>query len=215
MNYKINDEEFKKKLKKLDEKKLRLILIQLFEKLNFKEVDHHHGTTEFGKDIVFYEEDTFGNKIWYACVVKSGNISQGGLGTVHRQVRECLRSKYPSTTFGRVQINKVLVICSGVFSGNSKTLIADEIDEANKSDVIFWSQTQLSDFFKDNGLTNLVVNKSQDVLLTKFNEQMLTNIFQNKSLRFLQTDFDVNIDNFDEFRLKQRVLSSSEKERNI
>ena len=214
MNYQISDEDFKQKLKNLDEKKLRLILIQLFEKLNFKEVDHHHGTTEFGKDIVFYEEDTFGNKIWYACVVKAGNISQSGLETVHRQVRECLKSKYPSTTHGRVRINKVLVICSGVFSGNSKMLIAEEITESNKSDVIFWSQTQLSDFFKDNSLTNLIVNKNQDVLLTKFNEQMLTKILQNKSLRFLQTDFDVNIDNFDEFELSIKAKSTKfERER--
>ncbi len=214
MNYKISDEDFKQKLKDLNEKKLRLILIQLFEKLKFKEVDHHHGATEFGKDIAFYEEDTFGNKIWYACVVKSGNITQSLLGDVQRQVRECFKSKYPSTTFGRVQINKVLVICSGVFSGNTKTLIAEELDEVHKSDVIFWSQTQLSDYFKENGLTHLFVNKNQNVLLTKFNEQMITDILQNKSLKFLQTDFDINIDNFEEFELSIKAKSTKfEKER--
>ncbi|WP_229719720.1 NACHT domain-containing protein [Winogradskyella haliclonae] len=210
----MSDEDFKQKLKSLDEKKLRLILIQLFEKLNFQEIDHHHGTTEFGKDIVFYEKDTFGNKVWYACVVKSGNITQSTLGEVHRQVRECFKSKYPSTSFGRVQINKVMVICSGVFSGNTKTLIAEEIDESNKSDVTFWSQNQLSDYFKDKGLTNLVVNKNQNVLLTKFNEQMLTDVLQNKSLKFLQTDFDINIDNFGEFELSVKARSTKfEKDR--
>lgn len=214
MNYQINDEDFKQELKTLNEKKFRLILIQLFEKLSFKEVDHHHGTTEFGKDIVFYEEDTFGKKIWYACVVKSGNITQSILGDVHRQVRECFKSKYPSTTYGRVQINKVLVICSGIFSGNTKTLVAEEIDESYKSDVIFWSQTQISDYFKENGLTNLIINKSQNVLLTKFNEQMINNILQNKSLKFLQTDFDIDIDNFGEFELSIKAKSTKfEKER--
>ena len=214
MNYQISDEDFKQKLKALNEKKLRLILIQLFEKLNFKEVDHHHGTTEFGKDIVFYEEDAFGNKNWYACVVKSGNITQSILGDVHRQVRECFKSKYPSTTFGRVQINKVLVICSGVFSGNTKALIAEEIEAANKSDVVFWSQAQISAHFKANGLTNLIVNKNQNVLLTKFNEQMINNILQNKSLKFLQTDFDININNFEEFELSIKARSTKfEKER--
>lgn len=214
MNYKINDDDFKKELRNLNENKLRLILIQLFEKLNFKEVDHHHSITEFGKDIVFYEEDTFGNKVWYACVVKSGNITQSILGDVHRQVRECFKSKYPSTTFGRVQINKVLVICSGVFSGNTKTLIAEEIDQSFKSDVSFWSQTNLSDYFKSKGLTNLIINKSQNVLLTKFNQEMINNILQNKSLKFLQTDFDIDIDNFGEFEVSIKARSTKfEKER--
>lgn len=214
MNYLISDEGFKEKLKSLNEKKLRLILIQLFEKLNFKEVDHHHGTTEFGKDIVFYEEDTFGNKIWYACVVKSGNINQAILGDVQRQIRECFKSKYPSTTHGRVKINKVLVICSGVFTGNTKILIAEEIDDSNKSDVVFWSQTIISDFLKNNNLTNLIINKNQNVLLTRFNERMINNILQNKSLKFLQTDFDVNIDNFGEFELSIKAKSTKfEKER--
>jgi hypothetical protein len=214
MKYQISDEDFNQRLKNLDEKKLRLILIQLFEKLNFKEVDHHHGTTEFGKDIVFYEENTLGEKVWYACVVKSGNITQSILGDVNRQVRECFISKYPSTTFGRVKINKVIVICSGVFSGNTKTLIAEQIDDAQKSDVIFWSQTKLRDYFKSKDLTNLIVNKNQNILLTKFNEQMLTNVLQNKSLKFLQTDFDVNMDNFGEFELSIKAKSTKfEKQR--
>lgn len=214
MNYKLTDERFKDELSALSERDFRLILIQLFEKLNFKEVDHHHGTTELGKDIVFYEEDTFGDKSWYACVVKAGNINQSALGDVHRQVRESLKSKYPSITFGRVQINKVLVICSGVFTGNSKTLIADEIDTINKPNVIFWSNTQVIKYIKEQGLTSLLIEKNQNILLTKYNETMLGDVLQNKSLKFLQTDFDININNFEDFELTIKARSTKfEKER--
>ncbi|WP_340154788.1 NACHT domain-containing protein [uncultured Winogradskyella sp.] len=214
MNYKLSDEKFKSQLKELSEKNFRLILIQLFEKLNFKEVDHHHGTTEFGKDIVFYEEDSFGIKIWYACVVKAGNITQSGLADVNRQVRECLKSAYPSTTYGRVKMNKVLVICSGVFSGNTKILISEEIEEVNKANVMFWSQTMVMKFLKEERLTSLLVEKNQNILLTKYNEQMLNDVLQNKSLKFLQTDFDINVNNFENFELTIKARSTKfEKDR--
>ncbi|MGY8910720.1 MAG: hypothetical protein ACKVIG_12800, partial [Flavobacteriales bacterium] len=63
MRYELSNDKFKSQLKNLNERDFRLILIQLFEKLNFKEVDHNHGVTELGKDIVFYEEDKFGTKV--------------------------------------------------------------------------------------------------------------------------------------------------------
>tara|TARA_R110000782_G_scaffold5853_3_gene20239 strand:+ start:35296 stop:37674 length:2379 start_codon:yes stop_codon:yes gene_type:complete len=214
MNYKLSDEEFKSKLKELSEEQFRLLLIQLFEKLGFHEVDHHHGVTEFGKDVVFYEEDKFMNKVWYACVVKSGDINQSELGIVHRQVRESFKSKYPSTTYGRVNIDKVIVICSGVFKGNSKILIADELDDAEKSKVLFWPQTMVVKYLIEQDLTTLLVEKNQNILLSKYNEQMLTNVLQNKSLKFLQSDFNIDINNFEDFELSIKAKSTKfEKER--
>jgi len=214
MNYKLSDEDFKTKLKELSEENFRLLLIQLFEKLEFKEIDHHHGITEFGKDIVFYDQDRLMNKVWYACVVKAGDINQSDLGTVHRQVRESLKSKYPSTTFGRVTINKVIVICSGVFKGNSKTLIAEELEEQDKIKVSYWSQIKVMEYLHEQGLTTLLIEKNQNILLSKYNDHMICNELQNKSLKFLQNDFNININNFEDFELSIKAKSSKfEKER--
>lgn len=80
-----------KKLEALNEKQLRLVLVHMFRDLNFQEVFEAHGTTEFGKDIVFYETSKLGKTVWHACVVKAKPINQSGLNDVVRQVGECFR----------------------------------------------------------------------------------------------------------------------------
>ena len=86
-----NIAQIKDRLKELKEDELRIILVKLFESMNFFEVIHNHGTQEFGKDIVFYEENKFHQVIWYACVVKSTDINQKDYETVSRQINECFR----------------------------------------------------------------------------------------------------------------------------
>ena len=51
----------------------------LFEAMGFHDVIEFHGALEFGKDIVFYEEDKFGERIYYSVAVKAQDI-HGSVG---------------------------------------------------------------------------------------------------------------------------------------
>jgi hypothetical protein len=54
---------------------LRKTLAKLLAKMGKKGVQITHGAQEYGKDLVFYEPDSFGSDSLIACVVKNGKIT--------------------------------------------------------------------------------------------------------------------------------------------
>lgn len=69
-----------KELSSLSESDFRSdVLVPLFKAMGFLGITVHHGALEFGKDIVFFDEDRFGDRIYYAVVAKKGRI-HGAVG---------------------------------------------------------------------------------------------------------------------------------------
>lgn len=145
--HKFEKEEIRKTLEQLNESDLRQLLVLTFRKANLKDVEETHGVVEFGKDIVFYEEDSLDRKTWTACVVKAGDIKQTGnvYNDVLRQISECFDVELDTLNHGRIRINNVLVITNGVFKPNVKTII-NQAHAPHKQNISYWDITKLVDF---------------------------------------------------------------------
>jgi hypothetical protein len=77
------------------EEELRSRLATLLTKMGNQEVQILHGTQEYGKDLIFYSQDGFDNRMLNACVVKNGKITGSaddnqGARTVLNQVEQAL-----------------------------------------------------------------------------------------------------------------------------
>jgi hypothetical protein len=80
-----------------DESHLRQITAQLLERMGFSDVTIiHGGSTEKGKDIIFYTEGPLDEQVLCACVIKNDRITgnaalPSGAGTVLNQSQQALR----------------------------------------------------------------------------------------------------------------------------
>ncbi|GAA4367293.1 hypothetical protein GCM10023185_39050 [Hymenobacter saemangeumensis] len=198
-----NRKKIKEIVQGLDEKSLRGLLVHLFEKIGFSDVFESHGQQELGKDIVFTETNKLGKLSWYACVVKAKNINQGDYETVVRQISECYRSKYPSSKYGRVNIDNVIVITNGVYKENAKVQIADMISE-KASTTTYWQLGDIVEELIKNDLIYLVTGEG-DVNLAKYNHHLMARLSSDSSIKMLESDFDVKIDSIDSFQITVRA----------
>lgn len=87
-------------IKKLSEEELSTqIIMPLLKKLDFKSVIYTCGVDEFGRDIVFYDIDAFGNKKWKGAQVKAANIHatlsrEGNVQEIINQIQEAFDNPY-------------------------------------------------------------------------------------------------------------------------
>ena len=202
-------QEIKDKLKILSEKELRKLLVELFNDLGFKEVIEFHGINELGKDIVFYDIDKFQRKTWYACVVKAKDVNQSAYDEIARQINECHRQKYPSTIDGRVSINHVLVITSGIYKDNARFQIAELLTENKKTESVeFWSGPDIAEKIENTRIVDVLFD-NQNFVQNLFNNAILNNISSESSLKLLENDFDVNIGNLESFQIKVKAKAKA------
>lgn len=195
--------QIKERLKELQEKDLRQILIKLFELLSFSEVTDNHGTQEYGKDIVFFEDNKLHQAVWYACVVKAIDIYQKDFEDVSRQINECFRKSYPSHSKGHVRINKVMVITSGFYKDNAKAQIADLLDDPSKADkVIYWDCGDIAKNLENSELLDILFNQHKDVSQNLVNNSALVLLNIDSSLKLLEADFNIKVKSIDDFRIK-------------
>lgn len=198
-------QQIKEKLKSLDEKELRKLLVELFSNLGFKEVVEYHGINELGKDIVFYDIDKFSKQTWYACVVKARDVGQAAYDDVARQVNECHRKKYPSTLHGHVSINHVLVITNGIYKDNARMQIAELLTEKNKMETVeYWSVNEIAEKIEGTELVDVLFH-NKNITQSLFNKEVLINISSESSLKLLENDFDVSIGNLESFQIKVKA----------
>ena len=202
--------ELKTKIKSKDEKELRNLLILLFEELGFMEVTHSHGTTEFGKDIVFYDVDRLGNIKWTACVVKANDVNQSNYHEISRQVNECFKRPYNSHSKGRVRIDEVYVITSGIYKSNTRELIAEETENKTKN-VVYKDLGDIAKYFNDNDIDRYLVEE-KDAFLTKYQEHTQIVLNSDNSIKLLETDFDLNSNSLEKFQIKIRTKEKNLKE---
>jgi hypothetical protein len=109
------------------------------------------GTQEYGKDLVFYERGTCGERRLIACVVKndkiSGSISaQSGASRVLFQVRQALKNAYVGAKGEAEFVNHVYVITPWPCSQEAMNSIKGELESA-KGQVQFVCGRDLFDLF--------------------------------------------------------------------
>lgn len=111
------------RLQRMKEAELRKeVLIPLFTAMGFRDVRHHHGGLgEQGKDIVMWLEGPFGDREYYAVVVKATAISgqaqgSGSAGEVFVQVSQALGSKFvdPSDLSERLATKCIVVTAQSI-----------------------------------------------------------------------------------------------------
>jgi predicted AAA+ superfamily ATPase len=195
--------QIKEKIRELQEHDLKQILIKLFESMNFLEVTDNHGTQEFGKDIVFYEDNKLHQAIWYACVVKAKDIYQKDFEDVSRQINECFRKSYPSHSKGHVRINKVMVITNYSFKDNAKSQIADLLDDSKHAEKItYWDGGNIAKNMESPEVIDLLFNQNGDLTQNLINKFSLSILNTDSSLKLLETDFNIRVQNIEDFRIK-------------
>jgi predicted AAA+ superfamily ATPase len=195
--------QIKEKLKELQEHDLRQILVKLFESMNFLEVINNHGTQEFGKDIVFYEDNKFHQAIWYACVIKAKDIYQKDFEDVSRQINECFRKSYPSHSKGHVRMNKVMVITSFSFKDNAKSQIADLLEDPKHAEkTVYWDGGDIAKNIESPEVLDLLFNQNGDLTQNLVNTSALAILNTDSSLKLLETDFNIRIENIEDFGIK-------------
>jgi hypothetical protein len=121
---------WEEQLKGLKEDQLRTqVLIPLFRAMGYQGLDHYHGTTERGKDIVMWLPTRTEGRENYAVVVKAGKINarasgKGSAGEVATQIQQCFGEDYVEDTRGEeLVIHKVLVAASGTINKDAREAI--------------------------------------------------------------------------------------------
>lgn len=108
------------KIQSYDERGLReKVLMRLLVDMDYQDVRICHGSTEAGKDIVFWKEDELGDRIWTALVVKTTKITgkaddmNSSLFAVCNQVEQVFNEPYtnPRNT-SKVRIDRCWVVTS-------------------------------------------------------------------------------------------------------
>lgn len=186
--------EIKTATSKLKEKELRQLLVKIFEEKGFYEVIENHGTQELGKDICFYENSMFEEKIWYSCVVKSKDVNQSVYSEIERQISECFSVRYRSHKFGYVNIDKVIVITNGVYKDNSKTIISEKF-ENNKNKIKYWDNSDIAnELFKLESIQEIFFAPNIDIIQKTINHKTLELLNKDNSLKLIYNELNVKND---------------------
>ena len=138
-----------------DESHLRQITGQLFERLGFSGVTiTHGGSTEKGKDIVFYTRGPLGELALCACVIKNERItgnaaSASGAGTVLNQALQALREPYVNRSTGvRERTWLVYVICPYTSASTAIESIQAQLED-RAGQVVFKCGGEFLKLFED------------------------------------------------------------------
>ncbi|WP_439695180.1 NACHT domain-containing protein [Mucilaginibacter sp. AW1-7] len=199
--------KIKDKIRNITETEYRVLLSQLFDAMNYREVKITHGTQEFGKDLVFFEEDKFKEKIWYSCVVKKGDATQSIYGDIQRQVSESLAKPYDHHQFGKVKVTKVFVIVTGIFKDNTRALIAETIQNGENV-VKFFEGSNIAELIETSNLQNLIADSEvEDVSHSVQKADIIEKLKDNNTIKFLEADYGIPINAIEDFRINVRTKS--------
>jgi hypothetical protein len=93
----MNKDEKLKMLQKLNEKQLtKKFVIPLYESegMGYKSIRYTHGILEFGKDVVCYKEDEYGDRIYVGIQVKKTKIGKNDASQVLPQILEAFSEPF-------------------------------------------------------------------------------------------------------------------------
>jgi len=111
-------------LAQLAEPELRLVVQSLLEKIGYKRVTITHGSQEFGRDLVFVEEDPIGRRVWRGAQVKakpiSGSLEGAGLRMLANQCEAAIDVPFTTTEGEQIELREVWLISSHALSESAK-----------------------------------------------------------------------------------------------
>ncbi len=113
-----------KMLRKLSEVDLtKNFLIPLYESdgMGCKSVRYTHRRLEFGKDVIYYKEDEYGNRLFTGVQVKKSQIRTGNIDNIMRQVSEAFGEPFTDLGTGKKEnLDRVVVLTSCEFLEEAK-----------------------------------------------------------------------------------------------
>lgn len=116
----------------------------------FDYVIYNHGVREFGRDIVFWSVDKFGDRRDYAAQIKIGDITgtSDNMNEMVGQIITALTSPFfDNATQMHRDISMLYIITSGRITGNAEELIRLRVGPPLRNLVSFWDgQKTLQEF---------------------------------------------------------------------
>lgn len=120
----MNRKEKLEMLRKLSEKELtQNFLIPLYESegMGCKNVRYTHRKLEFGKDIIYYKDDEYGNQIYTGVQVKRTKIATRDIDTIFRQISEAFGETFTDVSDGKKKdLDGFVVLTSNKFLEEAK-----------------------------------------------------------------------------------------------
>lgn len=124
-------------------------LKQLFRKKGFENVEITHGSTEFGKDLVFSTVDSvFGERKWYSVIVKNKNASQNDFvigGEIIQQIELSSKIAFKDSKGDEHIISGIFVVINGAVSFNAKDILQKFIEPVLLPNIQIWNYQRLGD----------------------------------------------------------------------
>jgi hypothetical protein len=104
------------------------IIVPLLSEMGFEGMRIEHGAAERGKDLLFWRQDPFGGKEWYACQVKGPRLTGSASGsdslrTVVNQLQEATDTPFCDPDGNQVFVSKCLLITSSALSPTARESI--------------------------------------------------------------------------------------------
>lgn len=136
-----------KMLENLTEQELtERILIPLYESegMGAKSVRFTHGTLEYGKDIIYYRDDEYGNRIYAGVQVKRTKITTVDVKEIVHQIRKAFGKPFTDVD-GKVQkIDRFVVLTSNKFGVEAQEALWADLRPNNLDKIVtFIDQDQL------------------------------------------------------------------------
>jgi len=127
-------------LRKLSEAELtRKVLIPLYESkgMGCKNVRYTHNRLEFGKDVVYFKEDEYGNRIYTGIQVKRTAINSKNIDNILRQVHEAFGAPFTDLSDGKKKgIDRMVVLTPDEFSKDVKESFWADLRGANLNKLV-------------------------------------------------------------------------------
>ena len=110
-------------LQKLSEKELtKNFLIPLYESegMGYKSVRYTHKVLEFGKDLICFEDDRYGKRIFTGIQVKAVKISTSDIARIVHQIREAFGEPFTDNDGKKQFLDRFVVATSNEFLEDAK-----------------------------------------------------------------------------------------------
>lgn len=135
----MNRKEKLKMLQDFDEKTLtKNFIIPLYEckGMGCKNVQYTHRSLEFGKDVVCYEEDKYGDRIYIGIQVKSTKITTGDVSEILRQILEAFGNPFKNSDGKKKKLDKFVLLTSNEFTEEAKDSLWASLEGAGKERLV-------------------------------------------------------------------------------
>lgn len=136
------------------EARLHDLMKQVFERMGATWVEVRQGADEFGKDVIARFEPRFGKPDFVAVVAKLGKVygradGRSSLATVLHQIDQAFSIPAASVKEGgMIDINYVIVACTGELAGNARTEVAERARKENRR-VDYWEKDKLTELLTE------------------------------------------------------------------